>query len=117
MATKLFLARLLFCVKAEENGKCTEFDEQYRLIRSYNYDDALQKARMIGIHEQETIVSQKEGLIKWEFVDVAELYDLNTLSDGDQVYSGTLSINDPQSYIEYIRRKSQALQVRHMSYI
>lgn len=116
MATKLFLARLLFCVKAEENGNCSEFDEQYRLIRSYNYDDALLKARMLGLHEQETIVSSKSGLIRWEFVDVAELYDLNTMGDGDQVYSSTVEVQDPQSYIEYIRRKSQALQVKHMTY-
>lgn len=117
MAAKLFLARLLFCVKTDITGECTEFDEQYRMIRSYSYDDALQKARMLGVNEQETIVSNTKNLVSWEFVDVADLYDLNEVADGDQVYSGTVKVQDGNGFIDYIRTKAQALQIRHMSFI
>src|ERR1043166_9348053 len=108
---KKFLAKLMFNINiGEENA--TQFDEQLRVIEARGLEEAFHKARSIGQSEEETFMNQEKRPVSWKFIDVAELYPLEDVKDGEQVYSNTLQISDSDSYINYIRQKSIEIQVK-----
>jgi hypothetical protein len=113
---KTFLAKLVFNVKVDNDANASEFDEQIRIIESRTLDSAFQKARTIGKNEEESFVNKDNKLISWQFIDVAEVYPLEDVKDGDQLYSSTKKITDPTSYIRYIRQKSMEIQAKNLTF-
>lgn len=113
---KTFLAKLLFLVSVKNDDAIPEFDEQIRLIQSATREDALYKARQCGRREEEEITDTASRKISWQFIDVAELYALDTLQDGEQIYSSSVHVTDADAYINYIRRKSMELQTQSLTF-
>jgi len=112
---KRYLVRLVFNVSVNHGADNSEFDSQMRVIRAFNSEDAFFKAREAGRREEGTVHSTC-GVVNWQFIDVCDLYDLEELGDGDQVFSETQKYTDSQSYITYIRHKSMELQVKNCSF-
>jgi hypothetical protein len=113
---KTFLAKLIFNININNGIEYSEFDEQVRLIESVSIEDALYKARMIGKKEEETFVNISNDLVKWHFVDVCELYALDEVRDGQQLYSNSIKMNDANSYIQYVRNKSMEIQTKSLTF-
>jgi hypothetical protein len=113
---KTYLARLMFSIQLEDGSGKPEFDEQVRLIESVSLDGALYKARAIGKKEEETITDQHNRKIRWQFIDVRDLYLLETVNDGEQLYSTSLEVADPDSYISFIRNKSMEIQAKTLTF-
>ncbi len=113
---KLYLAKLMFNIHVDGSEGASEFDEQVRVIVSTNSEDAFYKARAIGKKEEETFVNNNNKLIAWKFIDVAEVYALDELKDGEQLYSCTHKTTDSDSYINYIRQKSMEIQVKNLTF-
>jgi hypothetical protein len=113
---KTYLAKLIFNINIENGKDASEFDEQIRLIESVSIEDALYKARMIGKKEEETFVNVAHELVSWQFVDVCDLYALEDLRDGQQLYSTSVRSNDSSSYIQYIRNKSMEIQAKTLTF-
>lgn len=114
---KTFLAKLLFNVAVDHAQDEAEFDEQLRLIQSVNIEAALYKARHLGKKEEETFVGTHQKKVTWKFIDVAEIYPLEEVKDGQQLFSNSVKVPDAHSYINYIRRKSMELQTRSLSFV
>jgi hypothetical protein len=110
-----YLAKLIFNVSINHGADDSEFDNQMRIIQAFNAEDAFLKAREKGRNEEGT-VSSSCGTIKWKFIDVSELYDLEELGDGSQLFSDTHKAADSRSYISYIRQRSMELQVKNCSF-
>jgi hypothetical protein len=112
---KKYLVKLIFNVSVNQGADNSEFDSQMRVIRAFSSEDAFYKAREAGRREEGTVQSPS-GQVNWRFIDVCELYDLEELGDGDQVFSETRKYTDSQSYITYIRHRSMELQVKNCSF-
>jgi hypothetical protein len=52
-------------------------------------ESAFQKARTIGKKEEEIFINNESKLVNWQFIDVADVYEIESLKDGEQVYSTT----------------------------
>jgi len=113
---KTFLAKLVFNVKVNNDANASEFDEQIRIVEARTLESAFHKARSIGKNEEESFVSKDNNLISWQFIDVAEVYPLEDVKDGDQLYSSTKKTADPTSYIRYIRQKSMEIQAKNLTF-
>ena len=107
-----YIAKVIFKVSNVSRLQTTQFDEHLRLIQANGFEEALLKARILGITEEDQFINDKQQTVKWEFVNVADLLPLNELKDGTEVYSRILETDD-KSYIHYVHQKAASLQLVH----
>ena len=106
---KWYLAKLVYRIICGEGNHKPQFDEQLRLI--YGEDDlhAFQKARTTGHHEEDTFLNNAQKLVHWKFIDVSELYPLNELTDGAEIYSRICEEDDADHYIKITHKRATHL--------
>ncbi len=112
-----YLAKLMFNINIDNGNHDSQFDEQVRVIESHSMEDAFHKARAMGKKEEETFVNKDNKLVHWKFIDVADMYSLDTLKDGEQVYSSTHEKTDTTSFINYIRQKAMVIQAKNLTFV
>ena len=113
---KKYIAKLLFNINIDNGSHHSQFDEQVRIIESYDHEAAFYKARALGKKEEVTFHNKENQPVSWQFIDVAGLYPLEEIKDGEEVYSVTHEIKDPNSYIKFIRLKSMEIQTKALTF-
>ena len=108
-----YIAKIVFGITAE-NKDTKQFDEQLRLIEAETQEEAFLKARMIGLSEEDSFVNDKNKMVKWEFINVAELMQIKRLGDGVEVYSRIHEMEEAKSYVNFIHQKAMALRLNAM---
>src|SRR5262249_40360442 len=86
-----------------------QFDEQLRLIRAENKENAFHKAQAMGKNEEDTFLNRKDQLVRWQFINVSELYRLSELIDGDEVYSRIEERENAEAYIYTVNQKAESI--------
>jgi hypothetical protein len=109
-----YLAKLIFNINTGSEKAVAEFDEQIRIIEAGSLQGAFQKARTIGRSEETTFLDPENRPVSWQFIDVSEVYSLEAIKDGEQLYSNTHMIQDSGAFIAYIRRRSMEIQAKHL---
>lgn len=112
---KKYLVKLIFNVNIENSDR-EEFDEQIRVIEAHDLESAFLKARNVGRREEESFFDGNNQLVNWIFIDVAEIYLLDTIKDGEQVYSNTHKIKNSLAFISYVRQKSVEIQAKNLTF-
>lgn len=105
-----YLTKIVYQIICGDGNHKPQFDEQLRLIEANDEQEAFQKAQRIGRMEQESFFNIKQQLVKWNFIDVCEIYKLNEMIDGAELYSRVQEADNAASYIEMIRHKADYLQ-------
>ena len=111
-----YLAKLMFNINIDNGSHNTQFDEQTRLLEARNIEDAFHKARTLGKQEEETFVNQDNKLVNWKFIDVVDLFSLEQVKDGEQIYSTTYEREDANTFIRFIRQKSMVIQAKNLTF-
>lgn len=106
----------MFNINIDNGNDESQFDEQIRIIESQNLESAFYKARVIGKKEEETFMDAENRLVSWRFIDVSEVYPLQEVKDGDQIYSNSHKIKDTGSFIKFIRQKSMEIQAKNLTF-
>ncbi len=104
-----YLAKIIFQIICGKGEHTPQFDEQLRLISAGDEDEALQKAKSLGEREQETFLNAHGKVVKWKFIDVAELIRLSTMVDGAEVYSHIQECDAPDLYLDMVQQKAARL--------
>ena len=84
---KWYLAKLVYRILCGDGTHTPQFDEQLRLINADDELHAFQKARLFGHREQDNFLNSLQKPVHWKFIDVSEIHELNSLSDGVEIYS------------------------------
>jgi len=105
-----YIAKVAFNIVSGSGDHTPQFDEQYRLIKAGSLEEAFHKAEIIGINEEEVMLNAKDEIVKWDFVGISELYPVNELRDGMELFSSVHEIEDRSSYIEMLKMKSAYVQ-------
>lgn len=108
-----YIAKIVFGITAE-NKDTKQFDEQLRLIEATTQEEAFLKSRMIGLSEEDSFVNDRNKMVKWEFINVAELIPIKKLEDGVEVYSRIHEMEEAKSYVNFIHQKAMALRLNTM---
>ncbi len=111
-----YLVKLMFNINIDNGSNDSQFDEQIRIVESYTLEDAFHKARTIGRKEEETFVNSENKMVSWQFIDVVDVYELESIKDGEQVYSNTHENTDRGSFINYIRQKAMVIQAKNLTF-
>ena len=110
-----YLAKLVFNIRVG-NGNHTQFDEQTRVIHAKNVESALYKARGIGKKHEESFVNADNDLVEWKFIDVTEVFALNEVKDGEELYSTTHETENSDSFIQFVQDKSMLIQAKSLTF-
>lgn len=87
-----------------------QFDEQLRLVQAENEIAAFERAHKLGYTEAETFVNDKQAPVRWEFINVCELYKLSNLIDGAELYSRVEEADNPDQYIAYVHGRAHQIR-------
>lgn len=109
-----YIAKIVFNITAEGGVNKTQFDEQLRLINADSTEEALLRARTIGLSEEDSFYNDKKKTVKWEFVNVAELLPIKKLEDGMELYSRIYETEEANSYINFVHQKAISLRLNAM---
>ena len=82
-----YLAKMVFRILCGDGQHSAQFDEQLRLIAAGSKEEAFHKAQAMGMNEEEMFFNKKEQLVQWQFISISELYRLQELIDGAELYS------------------------------
>jgi hypothetical protein len=101
-----YLAKLVYRIHYSDCGFQSEFDEQLRLITAEDRLHAFQKARLIGEKEEYSQLTNECSLVRWKFIDVCELHEMDTQTDGAEMYSQISAKENADTYIRTTRKKA-----------
>jgi Domain of unknown function (DUF4288) len=105
-----YLAKIVYRIICGEGQHKPQFDEQLRLINANNEEEAMDKAKSLGLHEQDSFVNQKDQLVQWRFINISELYKLTSLKDGAELYSRIQETEDATAYTDTVNKKAEQIR-------
>jgi Domain of unknown function (DUF4288) len=106
---KWYLAKIIFRIINGKENRPAQFEEQLRLIEAENEIVAFHKAQNIGKKEQETFYNMQQEPVQWKFINVPQLYQLNELSDGTEIYSSIYEKEDAENYLNITHLRAEHL--------
>lgn len=106
-----YIAKIIFGITAQNTEHKPQFDEQLRLISASSQEEAFLKARILGIQHEDTFINDKNNLVKWEFINVADIMRLNELEDGVEVASRIYEMEDGDEHVHYVHQKAITLRL------
>ena len=104
-----YLSKIIFRIVCGDGQHVAQFDEQLRLVAASDKEEAFRKAVIIGQNDEETFFNNKEQLVKWEFINVSEIYQLTDLIDGAELYSRIEEKDNADAYIYTVNQKAGML--------
>ncbi len=104
-----YLSKIVYRIVCGEGKHLAQFDEQLRLIAADDKEEAFRKAQSIGKNEEEAFYNNRQQLVKWEFVNISELYMLRELIDGAELYSRIEEKENADAYIYTVNQKAENL--------
>ena len=104
-----YLAKIVYRIVCGNGEHTAQFDEQLRLIYATNKEDAFYKAHDTGKKEEETFYNLKQELVRWQFINVSELYKMGEMIHGAELYSRIEEKDDGDSYADIVNKKAQGI--------
>ncbi len=101
-----YIAKIVFNIVSGDGDHTPQFDEQYRLINAESREQAFKKATSIGLNEEEMMMNVNNEIVRWDFVNVSELYPIHELQDGMELFSSIQEEDNRKRYIETVHMKS-----------
>lgn len=105
-----YLTKMVFRIICGDGNHTAQFDEHLRLVTAGSREEAFHKAQLMGMKEEETFFNQQLQLVQWQFISVSELYQLNELIDGAELYSRIEERENAESYLHIIQKKAEQIR-------
>ncbi|HNR18080.1 MAG TPA: DUF4288 domain-containing protein [Chitinophagaceae bacterium] len=105
-----YLTKMVFRIICGDGNHTAQFDEQLRLVTATSKEEAFHKSQLMGMKEEEMFFNSQLQLVQWQFISVSELYQLNELIDGAEVYSRIEERENADSYMHIIHKKAEQIR-------
>lgn len=106
-----YIAKIVFRINAQNTPHKPQFDEQMRLIQAECNEEAFIKARMIGLSEEDSFINNSNNVVKWEFINVADITPIEKLEDGMELTSRLYEMEEAHEHIHYVHQKAITLRL------
>lgn len=104
-----YLVKLVYQIVCGDGRHTPQFDEQLRFVAAPGEEEALQKARCIGVQEEDVFFNNRQQLVQWKFINASEIYSLDELRDGAEVFSQIREADDAHLYCKLVDHKAAQL--------
>lgn len=101
-----YVAKLVFRITCGNGNHQAQFDEQLRLISASGEKEALIKAQKLISEEKLVMGNKDQSTIRWDFINMTELYQVDELKDGSEIYCNILEVKDAEEFIEMSHQKA-----------
>lgn len=101
-----YLAKIIFRIICGNGDHTPQFDEQVRLVAAHTDQHAFDKAEEIGMQEATCFYNQQQQLVQWKFIAVTELYKMNELIDGAELFSKVQETDDAENYMQLVKHRA-----------
>jgi hypothetical protein len=105
-----YLAKMVFRIICGDGTHTAQFDEQLRLLSAGSKEEAFHKAQLLGGREEEIFFNNNQQLVQWQFISVSELYQLNDLIDGAEIYSRIEEKENADMYLHIVHKKAEQIR-------
>lgn len=106
---KWYVTRLVFQIICGEGKHTAQFDEQLCLIEAEDEGKAMVKAVDLGINREEQFYNQRQELVQWKFINVAEVEEFH-LIDGTEICSRINEVDDEFAYTKMVHAKAEQIK-------
>lgn len=110
-----YIAKIVFRISTEGSVHKDQFDEHLRLIAADSQEEAVLKARVLGLQEEDYFLNDKQQAVKWEFVNVSDIQALQELKDGIELYSQIHEREQGSEYVHYVHLRAASLHSKCMA--
>jgi Domain of unknown function (DUF4288) len=100
-----YLTKIVFRILYATDKQKAQFDEQLRIIMAPDPQTALDKTRRFA-EDETNFISSSDMAVKWQFVNVTEIYRINNYIDGAEIFSQLSEEENGDLYEEKINRKA-----------
>ncbi|MFT3979168.1 MAG: DUF4288 domain-containing protein [Ferruginibacter sp.] len=104
-----YLAKIVFRIVCGAGDHTAQFDEQLRLINAASKQEAFDKAVEVGRSEEDMFMNIHQQPVSWTFIDVSELYRMEELLDGAEIFSKIKEVEDGEHYTDIIHNKAKLI--------
>lgn len=105
-----YIAKLVYQILLTETKESDQFEEQLRLIKADNKQQALSKAMVLGEQEESLFYNYRDEPVYWKFLEVTELQSLHQLDDGLQLYSHLEQPEYTEAYMALMQSKAERIR-------
>lgn len=105
-----YIAKIVFRIICGDGNHTAQFDEQLRLIKADKKEEALLKAQLLGSREEEAFFNSSQQLVRWQFINVSELYRISDIADGAELYSRVEEKDNGESYEMLVHEKATLIE-------
>ena len=105
-----YLTKMVFRIICGDGNHPAQCEEQLRLVSAGSREEAFHKAQLMGMREEEMFFNNQLQLVQWQFVSVSELFQLNDLIDGAELYSRIEERENPDAYIHIVHKKAEQIR-------
>lgn len=109
-----YLVKLIYCIDVNFGSNKKQFDEQLRLLEAINYTEAIIKAKMFGVKNEFEINQPNANHVKWSFIDILEIKQLDNFTDGIELCSKIDEQEESDNFIAFIKAKAKNLELKYL---
>jgi Domain of unknown function (DUF4288) len=106
-----YITKIVFRILTKSKTHIGQFDEQLRLIAASSKEEAVLKARVLGLNEEDYFLNNNHQPVAWEFINVLDVQPLTDLKDGLELYSNIREHD--REYIRYVHLRAASLQAEN----
>jgi hypothetical protein len=104
-----YIAKMMFRIVCGEGNHTAQFEEQLRLIQAKDLRTAFQKAQALGKKEEDYFLNSSMVPVYWKFINISDLYSLEKLMDGAEMYSRIYEEDQAERLIQQIHKKAELI--------
>lgn len=112
---KWYIAKIVFQIV--NNSNIQQFDEQVRIIKAADIEDAFCKANDIAKAEENEFSDFYNNKVNWKFVAVPYLSELSSLEHGTELCSQIIEKEPKENYLYSIKLKQEEIKRKAMQTI
>lgn len=105
-----YMSKVVYRIVCGDGTHKPQFEEQLRLIQASTKKEAFERAQAIGIEHECSFINHKKESVKWEFINIAELYKLPVLGDGTEIHSRLSEADHAATFIDITNKKAEFIR-------
>ena len=106
---KWFAVNCIYRIVCGEGNHSPQFNEQIRLIIADTTIEAIQKARVLAIDYNTAFENCKGENVKWDFINIGGITEIQSPSDGVEVSSKILEPESVEAYLKTLKYRTETL--------
>lgn len=106
---KWFAIDCIYQIICGEGKHSPQINEQVRLVQAKNAVEALQKVKQQAGNYNASFKNCEGGEVKWSFIDVGAITEIDKPADGVEVSSKILEPKSIEAYLENLKHRNKIL--------